>query len=187
MPYLHLAETGNALRGGDLTARVGAGERDAVEPALDAAAGLLPVAGTAGEVGEGGEGLRRLAERAQDLGAAAWQAGQRREALAWAEEAVAAWRRLARGESGALLPALAMGLNNLGLRLAEVGRRDEALAAAPEGLDHLWPLFERHPAAHATVAGALLELSESLGDDVTARRARADTLTARVELDQNST
>ena len=53
--------------------------------------------------------------------------GRREEALAAIEEAVAAYRELARGRPDAFLPDLAMSLNNQSNRLSGLGRREEAL------------------------------------------------------------
>ena len=65
------------------------------------------------------------------------EVGQRQEALAPAQEAVAIRRELAAKAPDAYRPDLAAALNNLANRLSGVGQRQEALAPAQEAVGPL--------------------------------------------------
>ena len=109
---------------------------------------LAPVAATA---------LAQLADQAGDAGQRAtrlvnlgtWLAdlGRPEEALAAMEEAVTAYRDLARARPDAFLPDLAMALNNQSVRLADLGRREDALAAIEEAVTAYRDLARERPDA----------------------------------------
>ena len=71
--------------------------------------------------------LANLSNRLADL-------GQREEGLAAAEEAVSAYRELARERPGAYQADLALALNNQSNHLAALGRQEQALAAVEEAV-----------------------------------------------------
>ncbi|MGW6520972.1 hypothetical protein [Streptomyces sp. NPDC054962] len=71
---------------------------------------------------------RSLYNLAIDLG----ELGRREGGLAAAEEAVAAYRRLAALRPDAFLPDLAANLNDLAIDLGALGRDEEGLAAVEE-------------------------------------------------------
>ena len=76
--------------------------------------------------------------------------GRREEALAVIEEAVTAYRELARTRPDAFLPGLAMSLNNQSSCLSDLGRREEAPAAIEEAVTIRRELARTRPTVFAT-------------------------------------
>ena len=115
---------------------------------------------------------RLAASAADEADKALWQnnlsvalsaLGQRKEALAAAEEAVAIRRRLAVQNPQAYEPYLAGSLNNLANRLSDLGRRKEALAAAEEAAELYRRLAGQNPQAYEPdLAGSLNTLANRL-------------------------
>jgi tetratricopeptide (TPR) repeat protein len=82
-----------------------------------------------------------------------------------AEEAVAAYRRLAAANPADYEAALASSLKNLSGSLADAGRHDEALAAAEEAVSVYYRLASADPAAYEPdLATSLNNLSAILAD-----------------------
>jgi tetratricopeptide (TPR) repeat protein len=77
----------------------------------------------------------RIAAASDTLGLWLGDHGQRPEALAAAERAVALREEMVGQDRAAYLPALACSVNNLAIRLADAGRREESLAAAQRAVD----------------------------------------------------
>ncbi|HZN93726.1 MAG TPA: toll/interleukin-1 receptor domain-containing protein, partial [Myxococcales bacterium] len=81
------------------------------------------------------------------------------------QEAVEAYRKLAKSSPDALLPDLALSLNNLSIRLGELGRRGEGLRAVEEAVEVHRKLAKAWPDAFwPDLASSLNNLSIRLGD-----------------------
>jgi hypothetical protein len=93
--------------------------------------------------------LRDLAHR---LGAL----GRDQESLAATEEAVIAYRRLARTHPDSYLPALAAALSDLADRLGAVGQRRECLTATEEAVAIRRRLAKADPGAHLSMLATTL-------------------------------
>lgn len=90
-------------------------------------------------------------------------AGEVRQALTAAEEAVQIYRGLAASNPSAFEEDLARALHVLGSRLSSLGRREEALSAAAEGLQIQRRLAAARPAAHEhRLAEALTSVAHRL-------------------------
>jgi tetratricopeptide (TPR) repeat protein len=113
----------------------------------------------------GDPGVRAgLAQSLNDMSTCLEQLGQRKEALAAVEEAVAIRRGLAEASPGGLRD-LAQSLTNLSLRLATVNRRTEALTAIEEAVGAWHRLAEANPRAYLyELAGSLNNLYGRLAD-----------------------
>ncbi|WP_245654408.1 tetratricopeptide repeat protein [Streptomyces violens] len=88
-----------------------------------------------------------LARSLPDLGMYLWEAGQREDALASADEAVQLYRHLAGTSRAAHGPNLARALSNLGTFLWEAVRLEEALRSADEAVQ----LYRHLPRASRTL------------------------------------
>src|SRR5271166_2699405 len=112
--------------------------------------------------------------------------GRREEALAADEEALTAYRELARARPDAFLPDLAMWLKNLPNRLADLGRREEALAAVEEAVTVRRELARARPDAFLPdLASSLNNLAirlSGLGRREEALAAVEEAVTIRREL-----
>ncbi|MDQ0710657.1 tetratricopeptide (TPR) repeat protein [Streptomyces luteogriseus] len=104
-------------------------------------------------------------------------AGLRHEALIAGQDALRAWRDLARTKP-AHQPDLARALTNLGTFLSAVGRRQEALSAEQEAVDIYRRLTAGNPAAHEPELAASLS---SLGIRLSAVGQGQEALTAAEE------
>ena len=104
--------------------------------------------------------LNNLGNRLSEL-------GRREEALAAADEAVRIRRQLAAARPDAFLPDLAMSLGARGNVLLGMERHADAAASFREGIEALRPLFQRVPAAFASLMRALcrdyVEASKAAG------------------------
>ncbi len=110
------------------------------------------------------------------LGIRLSEVGDKRGALAPAEEAVTTYRRLVEAEPAAYLPALAMSLSNLGVMLSEVGDKSGALAPIQEAVTTYRWLADADPAASLpALAGALNNLGIWLAEAGDKRGALAST------------
>jgi len=114
--------------------------------------------------------------------------GQREEAVAPAEEAVALYRPLAKASPAAYADALAGTLDTLANRWAEVGRREEALPPAEEAVRIRRELAGRYPAAYSRrLASSLHNLAvrytdAGRRDDAAAQALEAVTIYRRLAM-----
>ncbi|MFE7542941.1 tetratricopeptide repeat protein [Streptomyces platensis] len=97
------------------------------------------------------------------LAARLYDAGLRDEAVTAAQDALRAWRYLAKADLAAYQPNLGEALIHLGVYLSSVGRREEALASAQGAVAIYRRLATAEPAAHeSTLAAGLSSLANCL-------------------------
>lgn len=101
--------------------------------------------------------LADLAASLSNLGRIQSELGQHGLALAATTEAVEIYRKLAQDRPDAFLPDLAVSLGTHGSVLRALGHREAAGEAFREGLEQVWPLYERTPSPLGGFVGALLK------------------------------